>query len=94
MFDFEAPDSSLGTNVHTLTITATDDGKPALSSQVDVSVTVGDVNEAPVATALPAVDLTTEQAPWTLDLGEFFTDPDGDLLTYGIAGESNADVAW
>ena len=93
VFDFEAPGSSLGTNVHTLTITATDNGKPALSSQIDVSVTVDNVNEAPVAAgAIPAVDLTTEQAPWTLDLDELFTDPDGDSLTYGIAGESNPDV--
>ena len=94
VFDFEAPGSSIGTNVHTLTITATDDGSPALSSQIDVSVTVGDVNEAPVAAGvIPAVDLTTGQPPWTLDLGEFFTDPDGDSLTYETSGESSADVA-
>ncbi len=92
--DFEAPSRSDRSNVHTLTITATDDGEPALSSQIDVSVSVDDVNEAPVAAvAIPSVDLTTGQAPWTLDLDRFFTDPDGDTLTYGIAGESNADLA-
>ena len=94
VLDFEAPGSSLGTNVHTLTITAIDDGDPALSSQIDVSVTVDNVNEAPVAAGeIPAVDLTIEQAPWILDLDEFFADPDGDSLTYGVAGESNPDVA-
>ena len=92
-FDFEAPSSSQLTNVHSLTITATDDGKPELAALVDVTVTVGDVNEPPVAATLPTVDLTTEHAPWTLDLGEFFTDPDGDSLTYRTAGKSNPDVA-
>ena len=93
VFDFEDPSSSARTNLYALTIVATDDGEPKLSAQVDVTVSVGNVNEAPMATALPAVDLNTRQAPWTLDLGKFFTDPDGDLLTYKIAGESNADVA-
>ena len=93
VLDFEAPGSSALSNVHSLTITATDNGRPELSARVDVTVTVDDVNEAPVASTLPSVDLTTEQAPWTLDLREFFTDPDGDSLTYGIAGESGTDVA-
>ena len=93
VLDFEAPSGSERSNVHTLTITATDDGEPELSAQVDVTVTVGDVNEAPVARVLPEIDLTTGQTPLTLDLGEFFTDPDGDSLTFGISGESNADVA-
>ena len=93
VLDFEAPSSSDRSNVHTLTITATDDGEPELSAKVDVTVTVGDVNEAPVARVLPEIDLTAGQMPLALDLGEFFTDPDGDTLTYGIAGESNADVA-
>ena len=91
--DFEAPSSSARTNLHTLTITATDDGEPELSAQVDITVTVGDVNEAPVASLLPEINLTAGQTPLTLDLGEFFTDPDGDSLTFGISGESNADVA-
>ena len=93
VLDFETPGSSALSNVHTLTITATDNGRPELSARVDVTVTVDDVNEAPVAATLPPVDLTTEQAPWTLDLREFFTDPDGDSLTYGIAGESGTDIA-
>ena len=93
ILDFEAPSSSALSNVHTLTITATDNGRPELSAQIDVTVTVDDVNEAPVAAALPSVDLTTEQVPWTLGLGKFFTDPDGDSLTYGIAGETGTGVA-
>ena len=93
VFDYEAPSSSHATNVHTLTVTATDDGEPEMSAQVDVTVAVDDVNEPPVASALPAIDLGTAQAPWTLALDEFFTDPDGDSLTYSIGGESSTDVA-
>lgn len=90
--DFEAPSSSEGSNVHALTITATDDGKPELSSQIEVTLTVSNLNEAPVAREIPDVYLTTQQLPWLLDLTEYFTDPDGDLLTYKVSGHVVKDV--
>ena len=91
--DFETPSSSVGSNVHALTITATDDGQPELSTELDVTLTVSNVNEAPQVSIIPDVDLTTRHLPWMLDLAEFFTDPDGDSLSYEISGRASTDVA-
>ena len=91
--DFETPSSSVGSNVHALTITATDDGQPELSAQLDVTLTVSNVNEAPQVGEIPGVELSTRHMPWMLDLAEFFTDPDGDSLSYEISGHASTDVA-
>ena len=91
--DFEAPGSSDGTNVHALTINVADDGQPELTAHIDVTLTVTNVNEAPLATEIPGVDMTTmRQMPWILDLGEYFTDPDGDSLSYETSSLVNNDV--
>ena len=92
-FDYESPGSVAGSNVHTLTVTATDNGQPALSAKLDVTLTVIDVNEAPTSTEIPAVELATEHPPRTLDLGVYFTDPDGDVLTYVVSAEVAPGVA-
>lgn len=92
-FDYEAPNSLDYDNVHLLTITATDDGRPELSVTLDVAVTVVNVNEAPVVGDLPAVELTLRQESFVLNLGESFTDPDGDYLAYRISGQSITSVA-
>ena len=91
--DFESPSSSAETNVHTLTITATDNGKPELSAEFEVSVTISNVNEAPHVGEIPGVELSTRHLPWMLNLAEFFTDPDGDSLSYEISGRASTDVA-
>ena len=91
--DFESPASSNDSNVHTLTVTATDDGSPELSAQLDVSITLTNVNEAPLVDSIPGVDLSTEELPWLIDLGMYFADPDGDSLTYEISGKSITGVA-
>ncbi len=91
--DFEEPSSSAGSNVHELTITATDNGKPELSVQMNITLTVIDSNEAPVAATIPPVELTARRMSSMVDLQEYFTDPDGDVLAYEIAGTANADVA-
>ena len=51
--DFEAPGSSAESNVHTLTVIATDDGEPELSAEMGVSVTINNVNEAPLVGDMP-----------------------------------------
>ena len=91
--DFESPSSSAETNVHTLTVTATDNGKPELSAEFEVSVTISNVNEAPHVGEIPGVELSTRHLPWMLNLAEFFTDPDGDSLSYEISGRASTDVA-
>ncbi len=91
--DFENPSSAAESNVHVLTITATDDGQPELSAQLDVTVTISNVNEAPQVGEIPDVELPTRHMPWMLDLADFFTDPDGDSLSYEISGHASTDVA-
>ena len=91
--DFETPSSSAETNTHVLTVTATDDGQPELSAEMDVTVTISNVNEAPQVDEIPDVELSTRHLPWMLNLAEFFTDPDGDSLSYEISGRSSTDVA-
>ena len=90
--DFESPSSSAGTNVHVPTVTATDDGRPSVSSELQVSITVSDVNEDPVGVATSTVDLTAGGDATTLDLNELFADPDGDMLTYTSVGPVDPDV--
>ena len=91
--DFETPSSSAGSNVHELTITATDNGEPELSVQMNITLTVIDSNEAPVAAAIPPVELTARRMSSMADLREYFTDPDGDALAYKLSGTANTDVA-
>ena len=72
--DFEAPASASGPNDYALTVVATDDGKSPVSQQIEVTVTVTDLNEAPVVIPVPVAQLTAGSAATTLDLSEFFTD--------------------
>ena len=91
--DFEAPASAAGTNDYSLTVIATDDGKSPVSQQIEVTVTVTDLNEAPVVIPVPVAQLTVGSAATTLDLSKFFTDPDGDLLTYALNDAESSNVA-
>ena len=94
--DFEALGSSAGTNNYSVTIVATDDGRPPVTQQLEVTVTVIDANEEPVGTVgteIPLTGFTAGNSPTTLDLSEFFADPDGDSLTYTIDGAEDSNVA-
>ncbi len=91
--DFENPGSADDSNVHTLKITATDDGNPELSADMDVSVTITNINEAPLVGDIPGVDLGSDDQAWLIDLGMYFTDPDGDDLGYHFSGQNITDVA-
>ena len=94
--DFEALGSTAGTNNYSVTIVATDDGRLPVSQQLEVTVTVTDVNEEPagtVGTTIPLTGLTAGNSPTILNLSEFLADPDGDSLTYTIDGAEDSNVA-
>ena len=93
VFDYESPGSSEGSNVYSLTITAVDDGSPQATSELEVSVSVSNVNEAPVTTGIPGLELNVGDKQANLVLDDVFTDPDGDSLSYTIAGDDDTSVA-
>ena len=75
----------------TVTVTVTDDGDPAMSASTDVTITVNDVNEGPVAVGM--VDNITPESGEVLDhrinLLDVFNDPDaGDAsaVRYELSG--------
>ena len=77
--DAESPPES-----YELTVRATDTGN--LSGSTVVRVTIVDENETPSATEIP--DQTLELgASRMLGLGEYFSDPDGDTLSYAARAE-------
>ena len=91
--DFESPASADGTNDYTINVVATDDNRRPVSRELPVTVKVTNVNEAPTGTPMHDVELTTRDAPYSLDLSGFFTDPDGDSLTYTVNVDAESDVA-
>jgi len=73
--------------------TGTSDGGPELSANMDVSVTATKVNHAPQVDGIPDVNLNSDDLPWLVDLGMYFTDPDGDDLEYDFSGRNITEVA-
>jgi len=78
--DFETPGDADGDNVYDVTVTASDG---TLSSAQDVSITVTDVNEAPVVTSGPSFTAAENQSSAFTATA---TDVDGDTLTYSLSG--------
>ncbi|MCA1800291.1 MAG: tandem-95 repeat protein, partial [Actinobacteria bacterium] len=76
----------------TITVTATDDGTPVLSTDETFTVTVINVNDPPVV-ANPIADRTYNErfATASVSLAAVFSDPDGDELTLS-AVSSNTGV--
>ena len=91
--DFEAPASAAGTNEYALTVVATDDGEPPMSQELEVVVVATNVNEDPVGTRISPAELTAGNPITTLDLGEFFADPDGDSLTFTLLDDAESRAA-
>ena len=70
---------ALGTT--TITVTATDPS--GLTATQTFSVTVSPPNRAPVAVGtMPDQTATVGGSPATIDMSSYFSDPDGDTLTY------------
>ena len=91
--DFEALGSAAGTNNYVISVVATDDGKPPVSQQHEVTVTLTDVNEEPVAIPVPVVELTAGNPATTPNLNEFITDPEGDALEFTLPEDTESSVA-
>ncbi|HEX6827988.1 MAG TPA: putative Ig domain-containing protein [Burkholderiales bacterium] len=70
-------------NYPNVTITATDNGSPALSASRQFTITVGDVNRPPVLNAIGAKTVNEGQ-PLTFTASA--TDPDGNALTFSATG--------
>ena len=73
----------------TASFQVTDNGKPPLSATLDVAISVGNVNRPPVLSPIGAQHFTLGTVGAPSSPGSFTvsaTDPDGDTLTYDIAG--------
>ena len=88
--DFETPTdgATSGSNTYIVQVTATDDGAGALTDVQTITVTVTDVNDAPVITsdgggATAAVNAAENQTAVTTVTA---TDPDADTVTFSITG--------
>ncbi|MEM7523648.1 MAG: Ig-like domain-containing protein [Pseudomonadota bacterium] len=85
--DFEAPDDAGGDNAHEIEVTATDGG--CLTSTQALTITVTDVNEAPVAAAASATGDEDREITGVLTA----SDVDGDALSFAVVeGPSNGAV--
>ena len=74
----------------TVTVTATDPG--GLSATQEFGVTVEAANQAPVAVGeIPALTLLEEEE-FTAPIDQFFSDPDGDTLTYAATSSDTTVV--
>ena len=56
------------------------------------TITLERANAAPVATEIPAVELTAGGEAAQLNLADYFSDPDGDPLSYTLGEPSDAEV--
>jgi hypothetical protein len=83
-----------GLGSSTLTVTATDNGSPVLSVSDAFTVTVIDINGAPVVAApLPDLSLNEYFGTTTVSLSGVFSDPDpGDILTLTVVSSNETVV--
>src|SRR5438128_10722190 len=93
MPDFEAPTDADANNVYEVTVQVTDNGTPTLNDTQAISVTVTNVNEAPVISsngggATAAVSVAENSTAVTTVTA---SDPDaGATLSYSIVGGADA----
>ena len=83
--DYEAPNDANKDNAYEVTVRASDGN---LSSTLDVEVTVTDVNESGAITGPTSVDYPENSTDTVATYS--ITDPDGDAVTWSIAGTDAA----
>lgn len=84
--DFEAPSDADGNGIYRFTLTVTSDG--GFTDSQDVTVTLTNVNEAPVTSSAAALTVS-ENAAGTVYAG-IASDEDGDTLSWSIEGTDAA----
>ncbi len=90
--NYEMPGDFGRNNTYDIRLIARDDGSPARSTQLDVAITVVNVNEPPhVATSIGGQTLAWGTGTTTIGIADKFTDVDGDTLTYS-ASSANTGV--
>ena len=82
--NYEAPADASGNNDYIIEVQASSgNGDRAKTASQTFTVTVTDVNEAPLAIgAIPGVSVNVGGNPRSVDAASYFTDPDGDTLSY------------
>ena len=91
--DYETPQAS-GDNVYEVQLRATDSGSPSLSTDLSLSITVEDVNEAPTITNTNTAVSTAEDTVNNASAFEYAitaTDPENEALIYALGGADATD---
>jgi hypothetical protein len=94
------PTEAQGPSTNTVTVRVFDDGTPSLSATNSFTLTVGEVNSAPVLT-LPPDQTIPELTLWTTNASAVDTDSPPNAITFelvagpaGLTVSSNGVIAW
>ncbi len=94
------PTEAQGPSTNTVTVRVFDDGAPSLSATNSFTLTVNEVNSAPVLT-LPADQTIDELVPWSANATAIDTDPPPNTLTFelvsgpgGLTVGSGGLISW
>ncbi|MBL9168134.1 MAG: putative Ig domain-containing protein, partial [Verrucomicrobiales bacterium] len=88
------PAEAQGPGVHNVTVRVTDNGTPALGHTTSFSVTVNEVNLAPVLPALPDATMIHAGTTFTANLSATDSDLPANTLTYSLpTGPSDATLS-
>ncbi len=94
------PTEAQGPSTNTVTVRVFDDGAPSLSATNSFTLTVNEVNSAPVLT-LPADQTIDELVPWSANATATDTDPPTNTLTFelvsgpgGLTVSSGGLISW
>ncbi|MDR6879531.1 Ig-like domain-containing protein [Bacillus sp. 3255] len=87
--------TAAGVGFATVQVTADDDFGGKTDNQFDVLVTDPAANQPPVLSAVPTRTVVQGSPPLTMDLANYFTDPEGDVLSFKAISDdtSVADVS-
>ena len=77
----------VGAGTATITVTATDSGGLSATQSFSVTVTA---NQAPTVVTIPAQVVATNGGTRALDLDDYFSDADGQMLVYSVSSSDTA----